>query len=68
MQLCLFCFVFGFFAFCLRQDVNGCKMFSQENEQLRSSLMQAHTDVSVLHAELDRLKNLYMDQKELHER
>ncbi|XP_075894044.1 ras and EF-hand domain-containing protein isoform X2 [Nelusetta ayraudi] len=41
---------------------------SQENEQLRSSLMQAHTDISVLHSELDKLKNLYLDQKELHER
>lgn len=47
---------------------NSRSMFFQENEQLRSSLIQAHTDISVLQAELDKLKNLYIDQKELHER
>uniref|UniRef100_A0A3P8WA86 RAS and EF-hand domain containing 2 n=1 Tax=Cynoglossus semilaevis TaxID=244447 RepID=A0A3P8WA86_CYNSE len=39
-----------------------------ENEQLRSSLLQAHTDMAVLHSELDKLKNMYADQKAQHER
>ncbi|XP_024912061.1 ras and EF-hand domain-containing protein [Cynoglossus semilaevis] len=41
---------------------------SLENEQLRSSLLQAHTDMAVLHSELDKLKNMYADQKAQHER
>ncbi|XP_073327478.1 ras and EF-hand domain-containing protein isoform X2 [Pagrus major] len=41
---------------------------SQENEQLRTSLLQAQTDIAVLHTELDKLKNIYADQKAQHER
>ncbi|XP_070828657.1 ras and EF-hand domain-containing protein [Chaetodon trifascialis] len=41
---------------------------SQENEQLRTSLLQAQTDISILHSELDKLKNMYADQKAQHER
>ncbi|KAI3371327.1 hypothetical protein L3Q82_023947 [Scortum barcoo] len=41
---------------------------SQENEQLRASLLQAQTDVAILHSELDKLKNMYADQKAQHER
>ncbi|XP_071388253.1 ras and EF-hand domain-containing protein isoform X2 [Centroberyx affinis] len=41
---------------------------TQENEQLRSSLVKAQTDISVLHSELDKLKNMYADQKVQHER
>ena len=41
---------------------------SQENEQLRTSLVQAQTDIAILHTELDKLKNIYTDQKAQHER
>ncbi|KAG7523541.1 ras and EF-hand domain-containing protein-like [Solea senegalensis] len=41
---------------------------SIENEQLRSSLLQAQTDIAVLHSELDKLKNMYTDQKSQHDR
>ncbi|XP_045894104.1 ras and EF-hand domain-containing protein isoform X1 [Micropterus dolomieu] len=41
---------------------------SQENEQLRASLLQAETNIAVLHAELDKLKNMYADQKAQHRR
>ncbi|XP_018519920.1 LOW QUALITY PROTEIN: ras and EF-hand domain-containing protein [Lates calcarifer] len=41
---------------------------SQENEQLRASLLQAQTNIAILHAELDKLKNMYADQKAQHER
>ncbi|XP_029010708.1 ras and EF-hand domain-containing protein [Betta splendens] len=41
---------------------------SQENEQLRVSLLQAQTNISILHSELDKLKNMYTDQKAQHER
>ncbi|XP_035497769.1 ras and EF-hand domain-containing protein isoform X2 [Scophthalmus maximus] len=41
---------------------------SQENEQLRASLLQAQTNVAVLHSELDKLKNMYADQRAQHER
>ncbi|KAM8750358.1 ras and EF-hand domain-containing protein isoform 1-T1 [Acanthopagrus schlegelii] len=41
---------------------------SQENEQLRTSLVQAQTDIAILHTELDKLKNIYADQKAQHER
>ncbi|KAM9854093.1 ras and EF-hand domain-containing protein [Aulostomus maculatus] len=41
---------------------------SQENEQLRGSLLQAQTNIAVLHSELDKLKNMYADQKAQHER
>uniref|UniRef100_A0A667WRG5 RAS and EF-hand domain containing 2 n=1 Tax=Myripristis murdjan TaxID=586833 RepID=A0A667WRG5_9TELE len=40
----------------------------QENEQLRSSLLKAQTNIAVLHSELDKLKNMYADQKVQHER
>ncbi|XP_038124647.1 ras and EF-hand domain-containing protein isoform X2 [Cyprinodon tularosa] len=40
----------------------------QENEQLRSSLIKNQTNVAVLHSELDKLKNIYADQKAQHER
>ncbi|KAG8012636.1 Ras and EF-hand domain-containing protein [Nibea albiflora] len=41
---------------------------SQENEQLRTSLLQAQTNIAVLHSELDKLKNMYADQKAQHQR
>ncbi|XP_067445831.1 ras and EF-hand domain-containing protein isoform X1 [Thunnus thynnus] len=41
---------------------------SQENEQLRASLLQAQTNIAILHSELDKLKNMYSDQKAQHER
>uniref|UniRef100_A0A3Q1ERQ9 RAS and EF-hand domain containing 2 n=1 Tax=Acanthochromis polyacanthus TaxID=80966 RepID=A0A3Q1ERQ9_9TELE len=41
---------------------------SQENEQLRGSLLQAQTNAAILHSELDKLKNMYADQKAQHER
>ncbi|KAM4619337.1 ras and EF-hand domain-containing protein [Polymixia lowei] len=41
---------------------------TQENEQLRSSLMNAKTDISILHSELDKAKNMYADHKLQHER
>lgn len=43
-------------------------MPSQENEQLQATLLQAHTDISVLQSELDKLKNMYADQKAQHDR
>lgn len=67
MELLFVClFLFWFLSHASPPTVAKC--FFQENEQLRSSLMQAHTDISVLHSEVDKLKNLYLDQKELHER
>ncbi|XP_054475464.1 ras and EF-hand domain-containing protein isoform X2 [Anoplopoma fimbria] len=41
---------------------------SQENEDLRTSLLQAQTETAILHSELDKLKNMYADQKAQHER
>ncbi|KAK2842249.1 hypothetical protein Q5P01_012449 [Channa striata] len=41
---------------------------SQENEQLRASLLQAQTNIAILHSELDKLKNMYADQKAQYER
>ncbi|XP_068459591.1 ras and EF-hand domain-containing protein [Clinocottus analis] len=41
---------------------------SQENEDLRTSLLQSQTDISVLHSELDKLKNMYADQKAQYKR
>ncbi|XP_057692220.1 ras and EF-hand domain-containing protein [Corythoichthys intestinalis] len=41
---------------------------SQENEFLRSSLREAQTSISVLHSELDKLKNMYADERAQHER
>nr|XP_046249035.1 ras and EF-hand domain-containing protein isoform X2 [Scatophagus argus] len=41
---------------------------SHENEQLRTSLLQAQTNIAILHSELDKLKNMYADQKVQHER
>ncbi|XP_014897621.1 ras and EF-hand domain-containing protein isoform X2 [Poecilia latipinna] len=40
----------------------------QENEQLRSSLVQNQTNMAVLHSELDKLKNMFEEQKAQHER
>uniref|UniRef100_A0A8C4EX44 RAS and EF-hand domain containing 2 n=1 Tax=Dicentrarchus labrax TaxID=13489 RepID=A0A8C4EX44_DICLA len=40
----------------------------QENDQLRTSLLQAQTDIAILHSELDKLKNMYADHKAQHER
>ncbi|KAF7224469.1 ras and EF-hand domain-containing protein isoform X2 [Nothobranchius furzeri] len=40
----------------------------QQNEQLRGSLLQARTNISILHSELDKLKNMYTDQKAQHDR
>uniref|UniRef100_A0A8C9XT38 RAS and EF-hand domain containing 2 n=1 Tax=Sander lucioperca TaxID=283035 RepID=A0A8C9XT38_SANLU len=39
-----------------------------ENEDLRASLLQAQTNIAILHSELDKLKNMYADQKAQHER
>ncbi|KAF3854793.1 hypothetical protein F7725_022848 [Dissostichus mawsoni] len=41
---------------------------SQENEDLRASLLQAQTNIAVLHSEMDKLKNMYADQKAQHGR
>ncbi|XP_061629262.1 ras and EF-hand domain-containing protein [Phyllopteryx taeniolatus] len=41
---------------------------SQENELLRSSLLESQTNVGVLHTELDKLKNMYADERAQHER
>ncbi|XP_037621906.1 ras and EF-hand domain-containing protein isoform X2 [Sebastes umbrosus] len=41
---------------------------SQENEDMRASLQQAQTNIAILHSELDKLKNMYADQKAQHER
>ncbi|KAM3609540.1 uncharacterized protein V6R79_016602 [Siganus canaliculatus] len=41
---------------------------SQENEQLRTSLLDAQTNTAILHTELDKLKNMYADQKAQHQR
>ncbi|KAM6925695.1 ras and EF-hand domain-containing protein [Lycodopsis pacificus] len=41
---------------------------SQENEDLRTALLQAQTDIAVLLSELDKLKNMYADQKAQHKR
>ncbi|XP_023811592.1 ras and EF-hand domain-containing protein isoform X1 [Oryzias latipes] len=51
--------------FALRIKIN---QLSQENEQLRCSLLQANTEVSILHSELDKLKNINADLKAHHER
>uniref|UniRef100_A0A3B5RE24 RAS and EF-hand domain containing 2 n=1 Tax=Xiphophorus maculatus TaxID=8083 RepID=A0A3B5RE24_XIPMA len=40
----------------------------QEKEQLRSSLVQNQTNMAVLHSELDKLKNMFGEQKAQHER
>nr|XP_020509978.1 ras and EF-hand domain-containing protein-like [Labrus bergylta] len=41
---------------------------SEENEQLRGSLLQAQTNIAILHSDLDKLKNMYADQKAQHDR
>ncbi|KAI4905285.1 hypothetical protein NFI96_022706 [Prochilodus magdalenae] len=41
---------------------------TQENEELRSSLLKAQMNISVLQVELDKLKNAYADEKLQHER
>ncbi|XP_064785944.1 ras and EF-hand domain-containing protein-like isoform X2 [Oncorhynchus masou masou] len=40
----------------------------KENEQLRTSLVKAQTNISILQVEMDKLKNMYADQKLQHER
>ncbi|KAM9754172.1 ras and EF-hand domain-containing protein isoform 1-T1 [Menidia menidia] len=40
----------------------------QEKEQLQSSLLQAQTNIAILHAEMDKLKNMCADQRAQHER
>uniref|UniRef100_A0A674BEN6 RAS and EF-hand domain containing 2 n=1 Tax=Salmo trutta TaxID=8032 RepID=A0A674BEN6_SALTR len=40
----------------------------KEKEQLRTSLFKAQTNISILQVELDKLKNMYADQKLQHER
>uniref|UniRef100_A0A671X6N6 RAS and EF-hand domain containing 2 n=1 Tax=Sparus aurata TaxID=8175 RepID=A0A671X6N6_SPAAU len=49
----------------VREEVSA---IPAENEQLRTSLVQAQTDIAILHTELDKLKNIYADQKAQHER
>lgn len=51
-------------------DVRPVKLGAppQENELLRTSLLKAQTNVAVLHSELDKLKNMYADQRAQHER
>ncbi|KAM4553587.1 ras and EF-hand domain-containing protein isoform 2-T2 [Fundulus diaphanus] len=49
----------------LNKQISG---LLQENGQLRSSLVQNRTNIAVLHSELDKLKNMYADQKAQHER
>ncbi|TNN00931.1 hypothetical protein fugu_012177 [Takifugu bimaculatus] len=41
---------------------------TQENELLRTSLLKAQTDVAILRSELDKLKNMYADQRAQHNR
>ncbi|KAK0155070.1 Ras and EF-hand domain-containing protein [Merluccius polli] len=41
---------------------------TQENDRLQSALLTAQTDISVLHLELDKLKNMYTDQELQHHR
>ncbi|XP_034542539.1 ras and EF-hand domain-containing protein isoform X2 [Notolabrus celidotus] len=41
---------------------------SQENAHLQASLLEAQTNISVLHSDLDKLKNMYADQKAQYER
>ncbi|XP_078478015.1 ras and EF-hand domain-containing protein-like [Lampetra planeri] len=40
----------------------------KENEQLRHSLLQAQTNIAILHSDLDKLKNMYADQSAQQER
>ncbi|XP_023827224.1 ras and EF-hand domain-containing protein isoform X3 [Salvelinus sp. IW2-2015] len=55
-----------------RQDVdklqNQISELTQEKEQLRTSLFKAQTNISILQVEMDKLKNMYADQKLQHER
>ncbi|XP_028814385.1 ras and EF-hand domain-containing protein isoform X2 [Denticeps clupeoides] len=46
---------------------NQMRELIQENDQLRSSLMKAQTNISVLQVELDKLKNAYTEQRLQHE-
>uniref|UniRef100_A0A4W5J9B3 RAS and EF-hand domain containing 2 n=1 Tax=Hucho hucho TaxID=62062 RepID=A0A4W5J9B3_9TELE len=46
----------------------GVICLKQENEQLRTSLFKAQTNISILQVELDKLKNMYADQKLQHKR
>ncbi|XP_026860414.2 ras and EF-hand domain-containing protein [Electrophorus electricus] len=47
---------------------NEIQELTQENEELRCSLLKAQMRVSVLQVELDKLKNAYADEKLQHER
>ncbi|XP_041966813.1 ras and EF-hand domain-containing protein isoform X1 [Alosa sapidissima] len=55
-----------------REDVdklrNQLNEMSQEKEELRSCLVKAQTNISILQVELDKLKNSYTDQQLQHER
>ncbi|XP_062404320.1 ras and EF-hand domain-containing protein isoform X2 [Sardina pilchardus] len=55
-----------------REDVdklrNQLNEMAQEKEQLRSCLVKAQTNISILQVELDKLKNSYTDQQLQHER
>ncbi|XP_075946010.1 ras and EF-hand domain-containing protein [Anarhichas minor] len=55
-----------------KEELDGLNIrisnLSQENEDLRTSLLQAQTDIAVLLSELDKLKNMYADQKAQHKR
>ncbi|XP_067091350.1 ras and EF-hand domain-containing protein isoform X1 [Osmerus mordax] len=42
--------------------------FTQENDQLRGALLKAQTNISILQVEMDKMKNMYADQKLQHER
>ncbi|XP_075998650.1 ras and EF-hand domain-containing protein [Genypterus blacodes] len=43
-------------------------VLTRENEQLQRSLLQAQTNIAALHLELDKLKNMYADQRAQHKR
>ncbi|XP_063052276.1 ras and EF-hand domain-containing protein [Engraulis encrasicolus] len=47
---------------------NKLNEMSQEKEELRSSLVTAQTNISILQVELDKLKNAFTDQQLQHQR
>ncbi|KAM6961201.1 ras and EF-hand domain-containing protein [Aplochiton taeniatus] len=49
----------------LNKQIRG---LTEENEQLRVSLVKAQTNISIMQVEMDKLKNMYADQKVQHER
>ncbi|KAL2092997.1 hypothetical protein ACEWY4_010309 [Coilia grayii] len=55
-----------------REDVdklrNKLNEMSQEKEELKSSLVKAQTNISILQVELDKLKNAFTDQQLQHQR